>query len=230
MNNICSMKNVQWLMVLYLSVIIFHFSSTSVAAQNTAQTTIKEVFKSMPDSLMPYLSQNNRLDLIDFLESNMESKVTNSLNGTSIMDTMNDYFLSLTLNEASKVQMRLLPVNVPVDSMQQIICLVRTLGTKGKESVVSFYSCSWRPLQFGIMDMVFPDDVFVQPASMSDDRFRELKTMIMPFMFWASLSDSEDVITIGVSETYLSTDNLEEIKSIISLIKLKWDGRMFNKV
>ena len=34
---------------------------------------IRDVFKQMPDSLMPYLSQNNRLDFIDFLDANMKA-------------------------------------------------------------------------------------------------------------------------------------------------------------
>ena len=29
---------------------------------------IRDVFREMPDSLMPYLSLNNRLDFIDFIE------------------------------------------------------------------------------------------------------------------------------------------------------------------
>ena len=30
---------------------------------------MREVFKQMPDSLLPYLSENNRLDFIDFIDS-----------------------------------------------------------------------------------------------------------------------------------------------------------------
>ena len=32
---------------------------------------MRDVFKQMPDSLLPYLTQNNRLDFIDFMDSNM---------------------------------------------------------------------------------------------------------------------------------------------------------------
>ena len=64
-------KYVRMIMIL-LSFIVFHVSLVSVSAQpSVRQITIKEVFKAMPDSLIPYLSQNNRLDFIDFMESNM---------------------------------------------------------------------------------------------------------------------------------------------------------------
>ena len=35
---------------------------------------MRDVFKQIPDSLVPYLSQNNRLDFIDFLDSNMRCR------------------------------------------------------------------------------------------------------------------------------------------------------------
>lgn len=40
---------------------------------------MRDVFKQIPDSLVPYLSQNNRLDFIDFLDSNMKAEVRNKL-------------------------------------------------------------------------------------------------------------------------------------------------------
>ena len=210
------MKKTLFLMIILLSALV-------VKAQTT---TIKEVFKVMPDSLMPYLSQNNKLDFIDFMESNMEAKVTNSLNGTSRMDQMNDQFLSLTLNEASKVQMRLLPVSELVDSMRQIICVVRTLGTKGQESTVSFYSCSWRPLEQSIKGLVGVDDVLALPESMSMERFQELKNMLLPYMFWAELSEADDTLTMGISDPDITLDDMEDMNAIKRLIVLKWsDGR-----
>ena len=42
--------------------------------------------------------------------------------------------------------MRLLNVDTPVDSAQQIICVVNTYGTDIRESTISFYSLKWKPL------------------------------------------------------------------------------------
>ena len=44
-----------------------------------AQITMSEALKSMPDSLMPYLTHNNRLDCIDFREANMKAEVSKDL-------------------------------------------------------------------------------------------------------------------------------------------------------
>ena len=49
----------------------------------SAQITVRDLLKSMPDSVIPYLTENNRLDMIDFMESNMDAVVTNTLGGKS---------------------------------------------------------------------------------------------------------------------------------------------------
>ena len=43
----------------------------TITGQVSAQTLkMRDVFRQMPDSLMPSLSQNDRLDFIDFIDSN----------------------------------------------------------------------------------------------------------------------------------------------------------------
>ena len=70
---------------------IFALIASSSVAQ---ELTIRDVFRQMPDSLMPYLSTNNRLDFIDFLDSNMKAEVKNQFDGKSEMTVMTDDSLS----------------------------------------------------------------------------------------------------------------------------------------
>ena len=75
------------------SLIIFlisQFSFLISPAQN-----VREVFKSMPDSLAPYLTTNNRLDMIDFMDAKMKSVVTNLLEGETEMLALTDDSLSV---------------------------------------------------------------------------------------------------------------------------------------
>ena len=57
---------------------------------SAAQQTISEVFREMPDSLLPTLSKNNRLDMLDFMASGMKAEVTNRLGGRSEMTALTD--------------------------------------------------------------------------------------------------------------------------------------------
>lgn len=208
--------------IILLSILLF--GNVGMQAQTT---TVKEVFKAMPDSLVPYLSANSRLDFIDFLESNMEARVTNELNGKSIMTTLNDSFLSLQLNEASHLQMRLLPVTDPVDGMQQIVCLVQTFGVTARESVVSFYSCSWRPLNEPMLVKPSIDELLQCPADMNSDRFSELKAMLQPYLIEAQLSPSDNSIVWQLSPPVITSDDKEDILRVLFEKTVNWMGNSF---
>ena len=44
-----------------------------------AQPMMRDVFAAMPDSVLPLVTKNNRLDCIDFIENNMEARVRNRM-------------------------------------------------------------------------------------------------------------------------------------------------------
>ena len=127
------------IIITHLSLLIPHYS----AAQS-----LKEVFKQMPDSLMPYLTQNNRLDFIDFMESNMKAEVSNLTGGTSEMTVLTDDSLSIRMSEALRVDMLLLDLDEPVDSIRQVIVFVETFLADSVygESVCKTYSVDWQPV------------------------------------------------------------------------------------
>ena len=47
---------------------LFLCMALSLSASAGDGITLRDVFRQMPDSLMPTLTQNNRLDFLDFLE------------------------------------------------------------------------------------------------------------------------------------------------------------------
>jgi hypothetical protein len=121
----------------------------SVALCAPAQhLTIRDVFKSMPDSLMPYLSNNNRLDFIDFMDSNMKAEVKNQFGGNSIMTALTEDSLSIHMNHAMRVDMLLLNLDEPVDTIRQVVVLAETFVTDSVygESCVKYYTPNWQPI------------------------------------------------------------------------------------
>ena len=109
---------------------------------------MRDVFRQMPDSLMPYLTQNNRLDFIDFLDSNMKAEVRNALGGLSEMTTLADDSLSIRMSESLKTDLLLLPLAQPMDSLTQVVAMVETFLVDSiyGESRVSYYTSQWQPL------------------------------------------------------------------------------------
>ena len=110
---------------------------------------MREVFKQMPDSLLPYLSENNRLDFIDFIDSKMKAEVKNRLGGTSEMTVLTDSTLSIRMSEALQIDMLLLrTVETAYAGSSEIICLIETFGADSLslESTVRFFTSSWQLL------------------------------------------------------------------------------------
>ena len=120
-----------------------------ITGQVSAQdVTIRDIFKQMPDSLMPYLSQNNRLDFIDFLDSNMKAEVRNTLGRTSEMTALADDSLTIRMSESLKTDLLLLPLAQPVDSFLQVVVMVETFLVDSiyGESRVSYFTPDWQRL------------------------------------------------------------------------------------
>ena len=111
-------------------------------------TTMDYCFRHIPDDVLPTLSENNRLDMLDFMESKMKAEVTNRLGGKSEMTVLTDTTLSIRMSEALKVDMLLLESGSSASSDKEIICLIETFGcdSLSLESTVRFYTTSWHPL------------------------------------------------------------------------------------
>ena len=109
---------------------------------------IQDVFKQMPNSVLPTLSENNRLDMLDFMDSKMKAEVTNRLGGKSEMTVLTDTTLTIRMSEALQVEMLLLKPEDAAGADSQVICLIETFGrdSLSLDSQVSFFTISWEKL------------------------------------------------------------------------------------
>ena len=131
----------------------------TLSASVGAQVRIRDVFKQMPDSILPYLSQANRLDFLDFLDSSMKAEVTNLLDGKSEMTALTNDSLSIRLNGVTRLDMLLVDASslVRPDSVMQVVYMIKTYQIAGNqdEHSVSCFTTSWTPLlpdQFAVTD------------------------------------------------------------------------------
>jgi hypothetical protein len=117
------------------------------------ELTLRDVFRQMPDSLMPSLSVNNRLDFIDFMESNMKAAVRNRFDGISEMTALTDDSLSIRMSDALRVDMLLLRLDTSVDTIQDVVVFAETFLTDSiyGETVVKFYTPDWQLITKNIL-------------------------------------------------------------------------------
>ena len=164
-----------------------------------------DVLKQMPDTLVPFLKENARLDFIDFIESNMKAEVSNSLEGKSELTKLTDNYAMLWLTQASQMEMRLLDTAEEVDSVRQLLCIVCTYGTDIRESTIEFYSLRWRKLA-------------------TDERVG-----LPTDMFIAALGVDEPTLSICPELRLDAPANEEQEDLSKPSIILKWNGRIFKE-
>ena len=110
------------------------------------EPTLRDVFRQIPDSLMPTLSVNNRLDFIDFMDSNMKAAVRNNLGGMSEMTALTDDSLSVRMSESLRVDMLLLTLDEPVDTIRQVVVFAESFLTDSvyNQTQLRFYTPDWQ--------------------------------------------------------------------------------------
>lgn len=171
----------------------------------SAQKLMRDVLCEMPDTIVPYLSRNNRLDMIDFFDSGMKAVVSNSLDGKSSLLKLNDRYASLQLTSASQLDMRILDTKEMVDSASQIVCVVCTYGTGIRQSTVSFYSLQWRPL---------PTNLFLQWSGL---------------VYYATLGESDDTFILTPECRLNPPANETQEDEVKTSIFLNWNGINFKQ-
>ena len=116
-----------------------------------AQQTMRQLFTSMPDSILTTLTTNNRLDMVDFMDAGMKAEVTNKLEGTSRLVDLQADRLVLQMSEALTIEMLLVDLEEPIDSAPQAIAVMRTYrltaDTAATEHLVDYYSLRWNRQQ-----------------------------------------------------------------------------------
>lgn len=123
---------------------------TAVATLHAQDTiSLRDAFRQMPDTIVPYLTKTNRLDLIDFLDAGMQAEVANALSGHTTMTALTADSLTLQLSQGSRLDILVLPTaGQPIDSCRQVMAVVLTFGAEEEqhESSITLYSAKWRKL------------------------------------------------------------------------------------
>ncbi len=124
--------------LLYFLFPILYLSSISSVA---AQPLMRDVFAAMPDSVLPMVTKNNRLDCIDFIENNMEAKVRNVADENVTLEALTNDYARFRTSASAVMELKLLPVDTlaaPVlegsSAPSYLLCIVNTIQTGEPDS------------------------------------------------------------------------------------------------
>lgn len=195
-----------------------------ISIGQTSAQTMRDVWLSMPDSVIPYLDASNRSAMLDVLEQNDGSGVAGKLQETSCIDLLTSDYMSVLLSNASTMQIRLLPT-----ATDTLMCVVRTFFAPQAESEIAFYTTKWERLAQSFVEQVEPDRFFRRPEMMSESRFAELVSIWKDcLMVRAILDAAEPRLILQCSSPIATRDEQKEMQPALVQISLKWDGKTFN--
>lgn len=101
---------------------------------------IRRFFMLMPDSLTPYLTANNRLDMIDFMDAHMKAIVKNELGSDTEMTFLSDDSLCIIMSNALTIELW-----QGKEDKDVVLYLKRTyqISKKQKEVLLQRFTSSW---------------------------------------------------------------------------------------
>ena len=197
------------------------FCAMPLFAQN-----MKSVFIAMPDSITPLLSQVNKEDCVDFLDSNMKAEVTNRFGGKAEMKVLTDDYVLMQTTPGSTLEMKLFPVN---DSTK-VVCMVKTVCASVCDSEIRFYASDWSK-ELSMDDFLQRPDVeaFYLPQDSITEEYTLTRKKADMDLMKASLSKDDASLTfIYTTPEYMNKEDKEKLLPSLRKepIVLQWqDGK-----
>ena len=188
---------------------------------------LRSMFVAMPDSVLPLLTKTNRMDCIDFLDSNMKAEVKNRFNNTSELKVLTKDYLELQLTSQSSVEMKLLPMN---DSVK-VVCMVHTVCGPVCDSEITFYDTQWKQLPSKNFITLPEVDRFYY-LNTNEESYATVRKAADMYLMKANLSSEASTLTfIYTTPEYLSKEDREKLELYLRKepIVYQWgEGRFQN--
>lgn len=119
------------LCVLYILMLVFISAEARTAA---------DFFVTAPHSVVPYLSTNDRMDMLDYFRSNLPPKTTNSLGRSVSIDYESESLVRFLAGDSITME-----VGVVARGRDTLLVVVETLPLSVPDSRVAIYDAKWRP-------------------------------------------------------------------------------------
>lgn len=153
------------------------------------EVKMRDIFAGMPDSILPLITKNNRLDCIDFIENNMPARVKNVVDEPIELLRLTDNYLKFTMSKVSYAEMKLMKHR----DGRWLICVVKTYSGPVADSSVRFYNTDWSldsSLECSVPEV---ESFFSGVPETEQARYREVVAQLkdMPFIVIAPNADDE---------------------------------------
>lgn len=197
--------------------VLFIFIAVSAFPQK-----IDDVFKTMPNAILPGLSVSNRTMLL--LDTG-KTVIPYSLGKMEKLAYSSD-FLKIKTSEIGTTQLKLLPL---IDDTY-IICVIKTVCGKACDNNIRFYSTDWKELEAKTFLSHIPVASFFDSSKKNSENYKFALSLLDIYPISAEFENGSNALTLRLDlEGYLSDEQLAKIKPFIKseTITLNWNNMFF---
>ena len=190
---------------------------------------MRNYFRDCPDDFFLMLTHNNKLDMLDFMDSKMAAVVKNIYGEQSQLLELNDDYLRIRTSAASMTEMKLLTIG-----RDTLICVVKTLYAPEPESEISFIAtATMKPAgpTKRFVDIPKESDFFIVPEGRSKTDLSQAVSQMDVTLVSAGLDATAPLIRFRLSYGGGFLENKEEVGPFVKKeIVARWNGKKFVRV
>ena len=112
----------------------------AAASEPASSKSAGEYFAAAPDSVVPLLDLNTRLDMLDYYDCGSRTASTNMLEGKSRVTYRDSLTVRYKLTERIKGQLSV----IPMAKGDSLIIVITTLATPTPDSEIEIYTTQWQ--------------------------------------------------------------------------------------
>lgn len=169
---------------------------------------MKFVFGQMEDDVVPYLTKNNRLDMMDFMVANMKAEVTNRLDGKSVMTDLTPTYIRIELSESCVMQIKSLPRNESGE-----ICLLVAFTVDSIDSQLFLYNLNWYKFRDDLMPSLLGEELVSKG-----------------YMGSIILNSEDDTAVVSLSNPFMLPDENGQKPEMPAPFRVIWNMKSLNFV
>ena len=222
-----------------------------LSAQTAPLPRMRDVFAQMPDSLLPAVTKNNRLDCIDFIENGLEAKVRNAFDDYVALEALTADYARFRTSAVAVLELKLLPLT----DTTQVLCAVTTVEcgeagspTRIEDSSLRFFGADWTSLGSDYSDYsdysdssessptaaitravadldFFTDDAVPDSLRFDYDQAKASARDFHPVRM--SLSPDDASLTLELQTGQMAVEEKRALEGRLRPLRLLWDGRRF---
>lgn len=180
--------------------------------------TVADMFLNMPDSIIPYVSEKQRKEIVELKQMDPDSIATISNNfGKIKLTKLSDSTLTLLLSEHNIIELGKLEDNKFV--------FINTYGAPLQESKCYIIDNTWKKIcviDFSNIDFIQKSD------SVSEQEQKEMLQLIEFPLISASIANNPDELILKLSTPLLTTEDKKKFGALRLQRNVKWNGKTFN--